>query len=246
MLRKLLICMISSLLWVGGLCSQEKPGRSVLDGVYTDSQAKRGQAEYEMSCAKCHEGADVDGPPLTGDPFIDRWREDKLTSLFIFVRTQMPRDTPGKLPEADYRDILAFLLQANGYPAGTAELTAAAIDNTELVGKDGPTALPTNALVVVVGCLAPGEKDSWTLTHASRPARTRIADASTADEMNNSKAKPLGDQQFMLQDLADLRSGFNPASDQGHKIQIKGVLIRQTNRDRIHATSLENLAEKCQ
>lgn len=242
---RLLTFLISSLLWGGGLYSQEKPGRSVLDGVYTDAQAKRGEAEYEMSCAKCHEGADVDGPPLTGDPFIDRWREDKLTSLFTFVRTQMPRDTPGKFSEAAYRDILAFLLQANRYPAGTTDLTAAAIDSTELVGKDGPKALPTNALIVVVGCLAPGDKGSWMLTHAGRPARTRTADATTADELNNSRAKPLGDQQFTLQDLADLRSGFNPASDQGHKIQVKGVLIRQTNRDRIHATSLESLAEKC-
>ena len=245
MLPRPLILLIPSLLLAGALSSQENPGRTVLDGVYTEAQAKRGEAEYGMNCAKCHEGADVDGPSLTGDPFIDRWREDRLTSLFTFIRTEMPRDTPGKLDEARYRDILAFLLQANGYPTGAMELTTEAMGRTELVGKDGPKPLPTNALVVVVGCLAPGEKDSWTLANAGRPARTRTADATTPDELKNSAAKPLGDQQLALQDIGDLRPGFNPATDRGHKVQIKGVLIRQANRDRIHVTSLESVAETC-
>lgn len=228
----------------GVLAAQDKPGRTVLDGVYTNAQATRGEAAYGMNCAKCHEGADVDGPPLTGDPFIDRWREDSLATLFTFIRTQMPRDMPGALGEAMYRDIVAFLLQANGYPAGSGELTAVVIGGTELVGKDGPKPLPTNALVVVVGCLAGGEKDSWTLTKAARPARTRTADASTPDELKSSTAKPLGDQQFALQDLGDL-AGFTAAKYQGHKVQAKGVLIRQTNHDRIHVTALDSLAETC-
>lgn len=240
------ILIISSLLWAGVLCSQEKPGRTVLDGVYTEAQARRGEAEYGMNCSKCHEGADVDGPPLTGDPFIDRWREDRLTSLFTFIRTEMPRDTPGKLDEARYRDILAFLLQANGYPTGAMELTADAMGSTELVGKDGPKPLPTNALVVVAGCLAAGEKDSWTLAKAGRPARTRTADATTPDELKISAAKPLGDQQFTLQDIADLSPSVNTATEKGHKVQVKGVLIRQANHDRIHVTSLRSLAESCQ
>src|SRR5690242_6722513 len=104
MARKIPVPLIACVILAGTLLSQDKPGRTVLDGVYSDAQAKRGDAEYGMNCAKCHEGADVDGPPLTGDPFIDRWREDSLASLFTFIRTQMPRDTPGKLSEPVYRD----------------------------------------------------------------------------------------------------------------------------------------------
>jgi quinoprotein glucose dehydrogenase len=214
--------------------------RTVLDGVYTDAQAKRGEAAYGMNCAKCHEGADVDGPPLNGDPFIDRWREDRLSTLFTFIRTNMPRDTPGKLPEASYRDILAFLLQSNGYPTGSAEL--AATDSIQLVGKDGPKPLPTNALVLAVGCFAPGDQDTGMLTRVSALARTRTADATTPEELKQSAAMPSGDRQFRLQNLSE----FKPESVKGHRVQVKGVLIRQANNDRINVTALESLAASCQ
>ncbi|HEX8812536.1 MAG TPA: cytochrome c, partial [Terracidiphilus sp.] len=107
--------------------AQSQADRTVLDGVFTEAQAGRGEMQFAMNCAKCHEGADVDGPPLTGDPFIDRWREDTLEGLFSFIRTRMPRDNPAKLSEAVYRDILAFLLAANDYPAGKSELGADSI-----------------------------------------------------------------------------------------------------------------------
>ena len=214
-------------------------GRSVLDGVYTDAQAKRGEAAYGMNCAKCHEGADVDGPPLNGDPFIDRWREDKLATLFTFIRTSMPRDTPGKLPESDYRDILAYLLAANGYPPGSAELTAP--ETIQLVGKDGPKPLPTNALIVAVGCFMAADSDTGMLTSVATLARTRTADATTPEELKRSAALPAGKQQFKLQNLSD----FKAASFQGHRVQVKGVLVRQTNNDRINVTALDSLAASC-
>src|SRR5262245_18353605 len=124
--------------------------RSVLDGVYTDVQAARGEAEYAMICARCHEGADVDGPPLTGAPFVDRWREDTIEPLLAFVRTKMPRDEPGKLAPAKYVDLVAFLLKHNDYPAGGKELAAADVGAIQLVGHDGPKPLPANATVLVV------------------------------------------------------------------------------------------------
>src|SRR5579871_1920018 len=213
--------------------------RTVLDGVYTDAQAKRGEAAYGMNCAKCHEGADVDGPPLNGDPFIDRWREDRLSTLFAFIRTNMPRDTPGKLPEADYRDILAFLLQANGYPAGGSDLTAP--ETVQLVGRDGPKPLPTNALVVAVGCFQSTDANTGTLSRVAALSRTRTADATTPEEMKRSAALPLGTQQFRLQSLSE----FKPDSIKGHKVQVKGVLIRQANNDRLNVTSLESLGASC-
>ena len=35
----------------------------------------------------------------------------------------MPATQPGTLPHDDYVEIMAFLLQQNGYPAGKTELT---------------------------------------------------------------------------------------------------------------------------
>src|SRR5580765_8081469 len=105
---------------------------TVLSGVYTAAQAARGETAFGSNCAKCHEGADVDGPPLNGDPFIDRWREDSLDALFDFMKTQMPRDDPGKLAAGAYVDILAYLLSRNRFPAGGQELTGGALGNTLL------------------------------------------------------------------------------------------------------------------
>src|SRR5436853_2791474 len=85
--------------------------RNILNGVFTDAQAARGDAVFAEKCARCHEGADVDGPPLTGDPFIDRWREDSLEPLYIFIKTKMPQNAPGSLDAATALDVVAFLLK---------------------------------------------------------------------------------------------------------------------------------------
>src|SRR5262245_56680345 len=94
---------------------------SVLDGVYTAAQAERGEAVYSTRCAMCHEGQDADGPELTATGFLDRWREDKLEPLFTFMKTRMPGNRPGTLDERAYLDVLAYVLQVHGLPAGERE-----------------------------------------------------------------------------------------------------------------------------
>ena len=237
-------CSAILLLWLASLAIAQ-PARTVLDGVYTEAQAVRGEAAFTANCAKCHEGADVDGPPLSGDPFIDRWREDSLAALFSFIKTRMPRDTPGKLTDSAYRDILAFLLQDNMYPSGAKELNAEVLSSVLLVGKDGPKPLPTNALVLVVGCLASGGANDWTLTGATEPARAHEADKAAPEELKNSAAKPPGTQTFRLQNLADFKPGFSPDTAKGNRVQVKGALIRQSGKDRINVTSLETVAPGC-
>lgn len=219
-------------------------GRTVLDGAYSEAQARRGADVYQTSCGKCHEGADVDGPPLSGDPFIDRWREDTLASLFGFIKANMPQDAPGKLTDAAYRDIVAYLLQANMYPAGNQELTAGALGATELVGHRGRQPLPTNSMVRVVGCLEAGSGGAWIIARAAEPARTREPEHSTPEELRAAAAKPLGTQTFRLQNLEDL-TAVHPDSLKGQKVQAKGVLIRQPNNDRINVASLETVAAAC-
>jgi S-disulfanyl-L-cysteine oxidoreductase SoxD len=227
------------------LRAQAPAAKTVRDGVYSGAQAARGESAFGMNCAKCHEGADVDGPPLTGDPFIDRWREDNLVSLFTFIRTKMPQDAPGKLTESAYLDILAYLLQRNGNPAGPAELSSASLASTLLVGPDGPKPLPTNALVRVVGCLTPGTGNTWTVARAADAERTREGDQTTPDELKSAAAKPLGTRTFRLQNLAELQPPVDPGGWKGHKVQAKGVLIRQTNNDRINVISLMTVASDC-
>jgi hypothetical protein len=216
-------------------------GRSVLDGVYTEKQAARGEAVYATTCAHCHEGADVDGPPLTGDPFIDRWREDTLDSLHTFVSTKMPRDEPGKLGPAVYLDLVAFLLQHNSYPAGSQELAANDLGNIQFVGHDGAKPLPTNATVLMVGCLTPGANNTWTLTNASSPARTRVPDETNPDELKASAQRVLGTQTMRLANLDNLK----PDTLKGRKVQVKGVLIKQSSAERVNVLTLDSVGDPC-
>src|SRR5918995_1622518 len=85
--RYLIVVLVSTWGLAAGLAQAPT---SVLDGVYTAAQAARGEAAYLTHCIKCHEGLEADGPELAGRAFIDRWREDRLESLFAFIRTTMP------------------------------------------------------------------------------------------------------------------------------------------------------------
>src|SRR5690348_6704672 len=100
------------------------------DGVYTDAQAERGGVLFQQQCARCH-GANLAGtfetPPLVGR-FKPYWSGATLEALFDYVATAMPLDRPGSLSRAANADILAFLLKANDFPAGTKELSASSED----------------------------------------------------------------------------------------------------------------------
>lgn len=223
------------------------PQNTVRDGVYTSQQAQRGQAGYVAQCASCHR-ADLggfSGPPLKGDLFMDRWREFNLDVLFGLIKNTMPATNPGGLSEAAYLDILAYLLQANQIPPGAKELTAGVVGKTLLVGKDGPKPLPTSAQVVVVGCLTLDTGNGWFLTHAAEPARTLNTFESTADEIKESAAKPLGGQLFRLANIDDL-PGFDRDGLNGNKVQAKGILVRQPNNQRINLNSLQKLGAGCE
>ena len=101
------------------------PRRTVLDGVYTVDQAERGQAAYDASCGDCHQrdlsGGDR-GSALAGDEFVRAWLSLTVGDLFERVRTSMPMDRPGSLTPEATGDIVAFMLRANDYPPGSAEL----------------------------------------------------------------------------------------------------------------------------
>jgi cytochrome c len=109
------------------LGAQEPPssGRSVWDGVYTEEQAKRGEALYEKQCSACH-GDKLAGresaPALTGGAFLANWNGLPLSDLFERVRRTMPQNAPGKLTRQQNADILAFVLSFNKFPAGKIEL----------------------------------------------------------------------------------------------------------------------------
>ena len=110
---------------VPALTAQGVTPRTVWDGVYTQVQAARGKAAYEAQCAFCHQ-SDLRGqgfaPGLIEDTFTSRWQDGNLGDLLTIVKATMPQDKPESLPDPTYADIVAYLLQANKYPAGQGEL----------------------------------------------------------------------------------------------------------------------------
>ena len=113
---------------------QAQPRQSVWDGVYTEEQASRGQTLFQQSCARCH-GLNLAGtfetPPLVGR-FIPYWAGTTLDVLFDYISTAMPLDRPGSLSPGANADIVAFILKANDFPAGTKELSAASEDQKSI------------------------------------------------------------------------------------------------------------------
>jgi len=114
---------LGALLTMTAVAGAQAP-RTVQDGVYTGAQAARGVAIYGQQCASCH-GATLQGasgPPLQGDLFVTHWQTEPLSGLLSKIQKTMPADAPGTLTPLQSADLLAHLLNRNGFPAGAAEL----------------------------------------------------------------------------------------------------------------------------
>jgi mono/diheme cytochrome c family protein len=97
---------------------------------YSADQAQRGKAVFGQRCVSCH-GDDMTGgvgggPPLTGDYFFGLWGEQPLSSVYSFIQSAMPEDNPGSLSNSQVTQVLAYILQFNGFPAGGAEMAVGA------------------------------------------------------------------------------------------------------------------------
>jgi len=100
-------------------------GRTVWDGVYTDAQAERGRASYQQACVACHRDdlrGDNTAPSLVGESFMFLWGDMEVGELSARIQKVMPPERPGSLPAQTYIDIVTFILQKNGFPAGDADL----------------------------------------------------------------------------------------------------------------------------
>jgi len=226
--------------WLASPPSARAQGRqaSVLDGVYSEAQAARGKDLFGEKCSECHEGTEPAGPELIGSAFVDNWREDTLDGLFGFIRTNMPQAEPGSLKEAQYLDIVAFILQNNNYKSGTKDLTADATKNILVVGESGPQPLPANAAVRVTGCFS-GNGGNWQLSKASDPGRARETDSIPDAEVQAAAGKS-GTKTFHLRNLDNV-DGFKPDAGAGHGVVLKGVL----NKDNINVLAVKILPATC-
>jgi hypothetical protein len=94
-------------------------------------------------------------------------------------------------------------------------------------------------VVEVVGCLSQTGAD-WILAKASEPASTTTS-FTTPEEVKAAAEKPLGTQQYRLIGA----SPFSPGSHKGHKMVVKGLLIKSGSDAHINLTSFQMLSETC-
>jgi mono/diheme cytochrome c family protein len=91
--------------------------RSAMSGVMNSEQVTRGRAGHRTNCGNCH-GAEA----YTGEAFETAWKGRTVFELYDLIKSTMPDDNPGQLPTQEYVDIIAYILNLNGYPTGDAEL----------------------------------------------------------------------------------------------------------------------------
>lgn len=122
--------------------------RSILDGVYTESQARDARLIYLGACAACHgsrlngapDEADMSpGPPLAGTAFLREWNGRTLAALFEYARTTMPIRNPGQLSDQQYIDVIAYMLSYGKFPAGNEPLEPDISELADIVIEKNPT-----------------------------------------------------------------------------------------------------------
>ena len=123
------LCAASSAVVLAASLLNAGQPRSVAAGVYSAAQAARGEQIYRAQCGDCHgramEGAI--GPPLLGESFLANWSARPLAEVVDKIQKTMPFEQPGSLSRQQSADLAAFMLQAGKFPAGSAELSEAAL-----------------------------------------------------------------------------------------------------------------------
>jgi hypothetical protein len=138
-----------------------------------------------------------------------------------------------------YLDIVAHILRENGFPPGDNELAAEALSGIQVIpGKaKPPPPVGDFSYIEAVGCLTPGPENTWLLTNGSEPVSLAAADANRATATD----RPLGTQVYRLLDAM----AYSPESHKGHKMYVRGLLIRLPGEQRMTISSLETIAPSC-
>ncbi|HJZ74723.1 MAG TPA: cytochrome c [Vicinamibacterales bacterium] len=220
----------------------QPPDNPLWRGVYTAAQAERGKALYVRHCSRCH-GDDLGGRrdyPLSGERFMERWEARTLEHLFVLIRTSMPPDGVNTVDSNDKRDIVAYLLQQNGFPAGTSELPhdTAVLATFAIERSSGRTAPRTGSLVRVTGCLTLRDEQAWTLINATEPERTALRTPAEAGPPPSAAAS--GTREVRLMNVFP-----NPAPHRGHMVAATGFLMGTADGDAINVVSLDMVAPSC-
>jgi hypothetical protein len=101
----------------------------------------------------------------------------------------------------------------------------------------GPNDVP---IVEVVGCLTAGPNSTWMATNATEPAKAP-AGFSRPDDVKAAEERALGALQLPLIGMVEM----HPEQHRGHKVLVKGLLVKDAAGQRLNVTSLSTVAATC-
>jgi hypothetical protein len=139
-------------------------------------------------------------------------------------------------------DIVSFILQSNGFPAGTADLTLAGPDlaNAQILRHGEQAMVQDFSLVQAVGCLARTDAGVWMLRNAADPVVTK-EEVAPAGSLAGLASRPLGGKAFRLLSAAP----FDPQRLEGSKVDARGLIYNDPRDPRMTLTSLSRVAGSC-
>ena len=122
-------------------------------GSFTQAQVTAGRQDYLANCATCH-GANLGGganadsedqaPPLTGETFNIDMASETIHGLYKFIATAMPNGSAGSLSPETYRNIVSFILAANGAKSGPSPLNDESDVKVSTIANGQPVAAVIN------------------------------------------------------------------------------------------------------
>jgi mono/diheme cytochrome c family protein len=216
--------------------------RDIWRGLFTDEQAERGRAVFESQCATCHDANQSgEAPALIGGAFLRGWEGRSVGRLYTKIVETMPPNDVQSVGAHQKLDVLAFILQENGFPPGTSELTVDtdALARIRIVPQGGGARLRSGAMVQVVGCLARTSPNAWVLTNSTKPELTTLEQAGTA-EPDAGPTRTLGAETVRLLSVFP-----SPETLVGHRVEAKGLLVRADADVAVNVVALRSVAATC-
>lgn len=235
--RALFAAFVSS--FFASLAAQAPP--PIWNGVYTAAQADRGRSVVEAHCSECHHDdlSGGEGPALVGSAFMVKWETQSVERLFHKIRDTMPEVGSTEVTNAQKLDTVAYILQQNGFPAGSTELTetSGALAGLRILPRTGTGPPRSGALVQAVGCLQKAGT-GWILAESTDPQVTTRDPLSAADKEALAAAAP-------GTGTIELIGIYPEAALVQNTVLVKGLFISRPAGSRINVTSTELLHLKC-
>jgi mono/diheme cytochrome c family protein len=226
-----LLATIAAVLAGAVALSAQAPPPRIWQGVYTTAQAERGRATYTTTCLRCH-NADLSGdrgPALKGERFMTTWGGGSVNRLFEKIRDTMPVFATSTIDEKTKLDVVTFVLQTNGFPAGEKELAIDDLEPIQILAQGEQPKAQNFARVQVVGCLVRGDANRFVLTNASEPV---VA----ADNAPSPVPAP-GTGRVVLLNAAP----FKPDAQIGQRVEARGLVYRDEQETLLTVTALKAL-----